>query len=754
MSNTLPYKHIQEQTERQLLNIIVDKLCCISENTTANNEYKIAYYQEISDTTGTVTVPEGGTILLNQLAGGADALVSTIDGVPTGSFPQTAGGVMVDVTSFDVDGNWVLSGTPSAYPVALIYWLKISAADYSNLNINNIIEENIPLLVDNIYNTDGTLTGDRTITGDGNDLIFDGGGGALIVNSTAGITSKSPSNATIKIQRDDNVQYGAALRYFSGNTEKWVVGLSDAGDFAGSTGNEFFIGNAKTNPLFLINASQNIGIGTTTPVSIFHINGADGLTINNGGVIYPNIFRHSSDGGLLLRSYNAITSVYTNNLKITPSGNVGIGTTTPAYKLEVNGTSRLNGRVTLGGNVNNFIQGEGNNLLFNSVDNFSFVKGANTLVTIKDTGNVGIGTTSPAYKLDINGSFNALTSGVYLTYNSGILYHGNYYQYTSGNDYKLFARTSGGLILGSDDNERMRITSAGNVGIGTTSPTFSLDVVGNVRLTNASSQLIINNATYSELNYGAANYFRANGASAAINGPIIQFLTSGNEKLRITNTGNVGIGTTTPSAKIHTDNTATSGVGAIIENSNVTNTDDIIQFHNSTGKVASVTNEGYLNIKAATGTSDTVLILDGDVVQKKVLSGGAQKAIYSGSPYDLTAASTTEFFSIAGSSFIANSDVVWLPITSSGTFKNASLVTRFGQPADGSAVITLVVSGIGITSLSITVPANAASQSVLSDFVNQVHVNAGDLVYWQIQNNSPTASSCRITSISVEFEFD
>jgi hypothetical protein len=87
----------------------------------------------------------------------------------------------------------------------------------------------------------------------------------------------------------------------------------------------------------------------------------------------------------------------------------------------------------------------------------------------------------------------------------------------------------------------------------------------------------------------------------------------------ISSSGNVGIGTTSPSAKIHADNTATTGVGAIIENSNVTNTDDIIQFHNSTGEVASVTNEGYLNIKAATGTSDTVLIIDNDVVQKKVL---------------------------------------------------------------------------------------------------------------------------------------
>lgn len=106
-----------------------------------NNEYKITYFTTVSSTAGTITIPANATILLDQFAGGVDAFVSTIiNGQPTGTFPQTAGGVNVDVTSFDALGNFTLSGTPSSYPVALVYILKISALNYSNLTIGNILD--------------------------------------------------------------------------------------------------------------------------------------------------------------------------------------------------------------------------------------------------------------------------------------------------------------------------------------------------------------------------------------------------------------------------------------------------------------------------------------------------------------------------------------------------------------------------------------------------------------------------------------
>ena len=109
--------------------------------TLENNELKITYFQSISSTSGTITIPTGATILLDQFQAGADAYVSTItNGRPTGEFPQTSGGVIVDVTSFDALGNYTLTGTPSSYPVALIFILKIKSKDYQNLTTANIID--------------------------------------------------------------------------------------------------------------------------------------------------------------------------------------------------------------------------------------------------------------------------------------------------------------------------------------------------------------------------------------------------------------------------------------------------------------------------------------------------------------------------------------------------------------------------------------------------------------------------------------
>jgi hypothetical protein len=110
-------------------------------NNLANNEFKIVYYAEINAANGAITKPANSTIMLDQFFGGIDAVISTISGgKPTGEMPVTAGGTLVDVTSFDALGNFVLSGTPSSFPCALIYTIKISAANYASIDLEYVIE--------------------------------------------------------------------------------------------------------------------------------------------------------------------------------------------------------------------------------------------------------------------------------------------------------------------------------------------------------------------------------------------------------------------------------------------------------------------------------------------------------------------------------------------------------------------------------------------------------------------------------------
>ena len=91
---------------------------------------RVGWFEQIaSGTSGAITVPPGGEIILDAFAGGVDALVSTVENAwPSFDSPLTAGGSVVAAT-LDGVGNWTLSGTPSAYPVALIYQYRTLLTD-------------------------------------------------------------------------------------------------------------------------------------------------------------------------------------------------------------------------------------------------------------------------------------------------------------------------------------------------------------------------------------------------------------------------------------------------------------------------------------------------------------------------------------------------------------------------------------------------------------------------------------------------
>ena len=273
--------------------------------------------------------------------------------------------------------------------------------------------------------------------------------------------------------------------------------------------------------------------------------------------------------------------------------NVGIGTTSPSQKLTIgDGTGTGNQYVRINSSSADIYIGQQGSTLFGIAANSSqLIVGDNTSyplvigttnsqpfifgttnaerMRITSSGNVGIGTTSPAYKLDVS-SVSRFTGGFYLNEatagTNGAVY------LASDQTLELEAFGTNGAIAfstGSSVLERMRITSGGNVGIGTNSPS-NYSGYTTLSINNASSGGLIdlqNNGT-SALRISADSTTQVS-IYGATNVPMI-FSTNSSERMRITSTGNVGIGTTNPSYKLDV-------TGSIRSSDGILNTDNCFE---------------------------------------------------------------------------------------------------------------------------------------------------------------------------------
>ena len=247
-----------------------------------------------------------------------------------------------------------------------------------------------------------------------------------------------------------------------------------------------------------------VGATTTTQLMLQAKGNQSGFIRNSLWYLQPVPDSIYGNSGLSIKKgYDGGSAV--EFMRINSAGNVGIGTSSPAVKLEIGSvmstspTSNIflsvSGDNALGGGGSLIFSSSasaGTNELYNakisgvrssSGDGSSDLLFATTYaststspitrLTIKDTGNVGIGTSSPSQLLTLVASNNFPfihwnnTSGTNMAFAG---YH------VSGGDFRIGTAPSLPLVFQTNTTERMRIDSAGNVGIGTSSPKSNLHV--------------------------------------------------------------------------------------------------------------------------------------------------------------------------------------------------------------------------------------------------------------------------------------
>jgi hypothetical protein len=233
-----------------------------------------------------------------------------------------------------------------------------------------------------------------------------------------------------------------------------------------------------SNVSMLIDDSGRVGIGTTSPATVLDVASSNsGITLTNTGASNKQWRLGGSSAGSFVITETGVAD----RLTIDSSGRVGIGASAPGHILDVAGStttpiariqsSSTGNNVLLScQNLNGFAAGGGSRIRFGTLTqgvsaveagfdydtaSFQVTKNGSTLFTATSTG-LGIGTTSPAAKLEVAGG------NIRLDNNQGVEW-GGVNNYIYGNESTDF------IAIATNGNERSRWDSSGRLLVGTSS---------------------------------------------------------------------------------------------------------------------------------------------------------------------------------------------------------------------------------------------------------------------------------------------
>jgi hypothetical protein len=515
-------------------------------------------------------------------------------------------------------------------------------------------------------------------------LFVDASTDCVGIGTTAAIDTQIGGNAKLGVYDASGARVG-----IWGNGGRWWY-------LHGEDSNALQIGyrassNTTDGDAITIKTGPLVGIGTTAPMGVFHAhNGGTQPTAFSG---LSGVFSKTTGGATQVSLYStndtvcdllfsdpedvdvgrvrydhssnsmSLTTNAATQMTIDSSGNVGIGTPSPDADLHVVGSTIIGVDAATGPRLR--AVGSGDDFYLQTSNSstggtgtklhFSKLNSTDTTMTVDTSSKkVGIGTTSPSEKLEVVGNAildatdanlklkaggGGTTGAVYYTFNTDSTIYGRVdlpydtrasvgLRMKSASGYPITIDSGNGILFGEDGTAHSAFDNAGKLGIGTTSPANALHVVGNDEETSA-----INTATATSLevagngtgtNSGGTILFSAASGSwkfAAIKA-LVQNGTSNTagdlafstrpvnsdstltEAMRIRYNGNVGIGTTTPNAKLQIRTSASEVEGISVLNAG--NTSEIFKV------IEDGSNGGYVDIRNSSNTSIIRLNSSGD----------------------------------------------------------------------------------------------------------------------------------------------